>query len=194
MNEDIQLENFDNKNLLGLKAEELPELEQQVSEKGEKEFQSMRKEQGLIIVADDQMIMLESIQSSIKRIDALDVTEFYANGQQVIDRVIELTDSAIKKARCFPICPVRIVLLDYQMPQKTGLEVVIALKKYYNDLIEKYDQSLTADLFITQPVFIFLSAHFSNKQFVDHARKIGVKFFFTKPLQDQQLKYLMKLI
>lgn len=34
------------------------------------------------------------------------------------------------------------------MPVKNGLEVVIELKNYYKELVEKYDQKLTADLFI----------------------------------------------
>jgi len=59
-----------------------------------------------------------------------------------------LTDSAIKEATSFPICPVKILLLDFQMPVKNGLEVVIELKNYYKELVEKYDQKLTADLFI----------------------------------------------
>lgn len=59
------------------------------------------------------MLMLDSIKSSIMRIDAMDVTEFYTDGQQVINRVKELTQIALKEAKSFPVCPVRILLLDF---------------------------------------------------------------------------------
>ena len=34
------------------------------------------------------------------------------------------------------------------MPEKNGLEVVIELKQYYAELIEKHDRTMAADLFI----------------------------------------------
>ena len=39
-----------------------------------------RREKGLILIADDQAIVLESLRSSIRNIGALDLTEFYSNG------------------------------------------------------------------------------------------------------------------
>lgn len=106
------------------------------------------KERGIIIVADDVVFVHQSISCCLKRLNALDQTEFYTNGQQVIDRVKELTNSALHESKSYPICPVRLLLLDFQMPYKNGLDVVTELKNYYNHLIEKHDMTLTADMFI----------------------------------------------
>ena len=42
-----------------------------------------------------------------------DISEFYSDGQAIIDRVKKLTSDAIKNAKSFPICPVRILLIDF---------------------------------------------------------------------------------
>ena len=77
------------------------------------EYLDYCKEAGKIIVADDQEIMIESLKSSIKNLGLIEQAEFYQNGQQVIDRVKQLTQNALKEAKFFPICPVRVLLLDF---------------------------------------------------------------------------------
>ena len=44
---------------------------------------------------------------------ALNFTEFFVDGQQIIDRVKVLTETALKEAKCFPICPVQILITDF---------------------------------------------------------------------------------
>ena len=75
-------------------------------------------------MAEDDAMMQENLKYSFEKKDMLDITEFYADGEMAIDRVKKLTLETLQKAKYFPICPVRILLLDFQMPRKNGLEVV----------------------------------------------------------------------
>ena len=45
------------------------------------------------------MIVLDSMYSSIKKIGMIDVSEFYSDGEQVINRVKKLTETAINEAK-----------------------------------------------------------------------------------------------
>ena len=53
------------------------------------------------------------MRNSIQEIGLKDFTEFYYNGQDVINRVKELTEIALIDAQGLPVCPVRILLLDF---------------------------------------------------------------------------------
>ena len=55
------------------------------------------------------------------------MSEFYVDGQEVIDRVKFLSEKAAKETKKYPFCPVRILLLDFSMPSKNVLEVVTEL-------------------------------------------------------------------
>jgi CheY-like chemotaxis protein len=61
------------------------------------------------------------------------VTEFFSDGQEVIDKVKVLTDQALAQTNP-KTPPVHILLLDYQMPKKNGLDVVCELKAYFKEL------------------------------------------------------------
>lgn len=83
------------------------------------------------------------------------------------------------------------MILDFQMPTKNGLEVVKELKEFYNKTVLEFDQVLTQDLFLQEPVYIFLSSHVGNKIFARYCRKQGVQHFFEKPISNAKLKTLL---
>ena len=58
----------------------------------------------------------------------------------------------------------------------------------------KYDQELTKELFLIEPIFIFLSAHVANQSFQKHCKENGVQYFYEKPLGRENLHSLLKLI
>ena len=103
---------------------------------------------GKIIVADDQVINLETLKMSIQEIALMDLSEFYINGQQVVDRVKQLVNDQLLSAKSFPIRPAHALILDFQMPQKNGIEVVKEVKEFYNRIIMENDQMLTRELFL----------------------------------------------
>ena len=149
---------------------------------------------GKIIVADDQVINLELIKMSIQEINLMDLSEFYINGQQVVDRVKQIVNDQLLSAKSFPIRPARALILDFQMPQKNGIEVVKEVKEFYNRIIMENDQMLTRELFLQEPIYIFLSSHVGNTQFVKYCREQGVRHFFEKPISNAKLKSLLCLI
>ena len=69
-----------------------------------------------VLVADDQRINLEVLKMNLEEAGFIKGTEFYVNGQQVIDRVKEFFDTRNKFS-----CPINALLLDFQMPIKNGL-------------------------------------------------------------------------
>ena len=94
-----------------------------------------------IIIADDQHINIEVLQQHFESLDVLERCEFFYNGQVTIDRTIELVRDAI--AYCpdgsTKLRPIAIMLLDFQMPTKNGIEVVNevrALFKATNENLE----------------------------------------------------------
>ena len=50
----------------------------------------------------------------------------------------DLTETAIQQANWYPVCPIQILLLDFQMPKKNGLQVVVELKEFYKKREEQY--------------------------------------------------------
>jgi hypothetical protein len=52
------------------------------------------------------------------------------------------------------------------MPFKNGLQVVKEVKEFYNNIILENDQVLTRELFLQEPIYIFLSSHVGNNMFV----------------------------
>ena len=56
---------------------------------------------------------MSRLKHQIEAIGAYNLTEFFKNGQEIIDRVKVLTETAIKKAKYFPISPVNIMILDF---------------------------------------------------------------------------------
>jgi len=69
-----------------------------------------------VLVADDQRINLEAMKMNLKEVGFIEGTEYFVNGQEVIDRVKEIFETRIKS-----ISPVDALLLDFQMPIKNGL-------------------------------------------------------------------------
>ena len=75
-----------------------------------------QRQKGLVIAADYKMATIESLKLTAadnSNNSCTAITEQYENGKEVIARVKELTEIAIKKAISFPICPVRVLILDF---------------------------------------------------------------------------------
>ena len=83
-----------------------------------------------IVVADDQLINIEVLRQHIDELGMSDTCDYCINGQQTIDTVKSLVNSAIENRiiTALFIQPVDLLLLDFQMPQKNGLQVVSEIK------------------------------------------------------------------
>ena len=87
------------------------------------------------------------------------------------------------------IMPISCMLLDLQMPDKTGIEVIESVRKMYAQL----NKDLRGKCRIIEPRFVFLTAH-ATTDFIRHAMEtLKVEAVFEKPLRVEQLKQILRL-
>ena len=67
------------------------------------------------MVADDQLINIEVIKTHLTELGHINTCNFCINGQETIDKVKELVDTAVreKDAKTKIITPVNFLLLDF---------------------------------------------------------------------------------
>jgi CheY-like chemotaxis protein len=109
--------------------------------------------QNLIIVADDHRVNLEAIKLDLESIGHLKRAEFYINGQEVVDRVLDFVGKAILSNESnMTLCPIQALILDFHMPIRNGIDTVKEVRKFYKWLSIKKD-----DLVLIEPIYIFLT-------------------------------------
>ena len=76
-----------------------------------------------ILVADDQAINLAVIKQHLRKLDFMGISQFAVDGQECIDSAKEIFEYQLSKMKPGQksIRPIAIMLLDMQMPKKTGL-------------------------------------------------------------------------
>lgn len=79
------------------------------------------------IVVDDSEVSLVLIKNLMNNMRLLNQTECFNNAQDAIVRVQCLL--AASDARL----PIKIMIMDYAMPKKTGLEIATEIKRMYRD-------------------------------------------------------------
>ena len=78
------------------------------------------------------------------------------------------------------------MLLDNQMPRKTGQQVVKELRTFIEHL------NLTRTVKLQEPMFVIVSA-FLNAAFKQHLESLDIKFYYEKPLSTDELREILKL-
>ena len=78
------------------------------------------------------------------------------------------------------IQPIALMLLDFQMPRKNGLDVIISLQK----ILSKINTASKVE--IVPPRFVFLTSY-STQTFRKHAKALGVECILEKPIQKEEL-------
>ena len=105
-----------------------------------------------IIIADDQKINLEAIRMNLESIGITENLCFCSDGQAAIEIALSLLNNAINEFKGKRLRPIRALLLDVQMPLKTGIQVVEAIKSYCTLQNGK----------VIEPKYIFLTAFISQ--------------------------------
>ena len=75
------------------------------------------------------------------------------------------------------IRPVDFMLLDFQMPKKNGIQVLMEVRELF---VTK--NKVNPQIKLEEPVYVFLTA-FSTVHFRKHVESLGVKNVYEKPIQ-----------
>ena len=96
----------------------------------------------------------------------------------MIQKTKSLLDVYIENCKAGrPALPVKFMLLDFQMPNKNGIQVIEEIRGYYNSR-----KKLNTEIKIIEPTYVFLTA-FMTPSFIKHVNSVGVTHIYAKPLQ-----------
>lgn len=99
-------------------------------------------------------------------------------GQDVIDKAFKIVeDSLLEVLAGSTIRPIDFMLLDFQMPQKNGIQVLKEVRSFY-----KEQQSMNSQVILEEPVYVFLTA-FMTQTFKTHLVNLGVRHIYEKPIR-----------
>ena len=116
---------------------------------------------------------MQMVKTQIQKAGLLGNTDFYYNGQEALDKAIKQIQLA--DSDCYN--PIVLMLLDHQMPQKNGLELVQELRCF----IQEWNKDRICK--IQEPLIVFLTAY-NNFNFKNHIKSKGIHHVFDKPLTE----------
>lgn len=94
-----------------------------------------------IVVAEDHLVNLQLLKKHLDYPELLDKCTFHTNGQDAIDRV----SAILNGKQSSHAQPISLVILDFQMPLKTGIQVMKEVREMYKNVKGE----------LRPPVFIF---------------------------------------
>ena len=161
------------------------------------EFQQSRSESQIesqgwkiskVIAADDQILNIQVLKSYFAELALTKSVQYAFNGQQAIDLVKEAFLSGLEKSRITGEVykPINMLILDFQMPNKNGFQVVQEVKQFLKSQAE-----INIDLLIEEPTYVYLTA-FATTKFVSRARSLGVQHVYEKPMAIEELRKLLE--
>ena len=132
---------------------------------------------GYIVAADDQVINIEVLKSQLCELGVNQMCTYCYDGQETIDKTFGHFMSRLEnKTNEERIQPVSFLLLDFQMPKKTGLEVFNEVKRFY-----EIQKEIHSDVEIIEPVYVFLTAYVTPI-FKYHLKSLGIQHIYEKPI------------
>ena len=114
-------------------------------------------------MAEDFPIMMNVIKNQIAELEMTHQCSFCYDGQEAINIAFSIIKTAIddKATSAEEIRPIDLMILDFQMPRKNGLDVIKSVRRFI--------QNTKSDVKIIEPRFVFLTAY-STKAFRQYAR------------------------
>lgn len=111
------------------------------------------------MVAEDQIINLHLIKSQLAEFGVADQTIFCTNGTEAVEKIKEELQGSNNAEN-----PISLILSDFQMPQKNGIQVLQDVKSLYK----------RHGLEGQEPMFVILTA-FVSQGFRKYAAQEGVE-------------------
>ena len=105
----------------------------------------VKKNNGLVVYADDQYINRVSLSMNLQDIGMADRLVKLSNGQEVIDYFKRMFDELEQNepTSLTTIQPVTLLLLDINMPILTGIQTYVLVKKMYKEFNTKFIDKAT---------------------------------------------------
>lgn len=132
---------------------------------------------------------MQCIKYQLEELGILNTCDFCFNGEETVRLVQARVEAALSQIALDPssdrvkrITPVKLMLLDFQMPRMNGIQVVEHVRKYISDRNTGLEHA-----WVCEPRFVFLTA-FKTKQFKQHVKKLGITEVHDKPLQIELLR------
>lgn len=135
----------------------------------------------LILVADAHAIDLEQMKMTLQSFCPARVFEYFHEGQEVISRVEQCLSKAIQSARSYPLCPLRALILDYNIPGKNGLEIIKEVNELYERQRKAYDLYEAVGKELVGPKCVILTAVSANTKAYKYIEKNGGDIVIVKP-------------
>lgn len=84
------------------------------------------------MAADDQLINLEVLKRQLTDLGLHEKCTYCIDGQQIIEKSKGVLEEAIAVAQTGQkVKPIDFMLLDFQMPKKNGIQVVMEVRDFY---------------------------------------------------------------
>lgn len=75
--------------------------------------------------------------------------------------------------------PVGLMILDFQMPLKNGIQVVQELREFFKNTIDEVERTIPG-IILLEPEIVFLTAH-ASPIFKSHLKDLGITHCYEKP-------------
>jgi len=132
-------------------------------------------------VADDQKINLELVKLNLSEVGITENVTYCSDGNIAVDVAMGLFQKAMVGNKTFPVKPIPLMLLDFQMPMKTGLQVIEHLRKFCEKNTSK----------IIEPKFVIVTA-FVTPVFKQHLASKNIDCCLEKPIKPADLRKLLQ--
>lgn len=148
-----------------------------------------------IIVAEDQLINMEVIKQQLKSCKKFHLVDCCINGEDALNMAKKKIEEGILKHKASKgrtsevtnLRPIKLMLLDFQMPRLNGIQVVEHLRAFIKEKNRLHEKD---NIKVRQPRIVFLTA-FLTSAFKAHITKLGIKDAYEKPCQLGTLKEIL---
>lgn len=143
-----------------------------------------------IIIADDKYINIELLHMRLQSVGLDQFCVFCQDGQVVVDEIKKIVNEALLKAKYFPVTPIAILILDVNMPIKSGPEALKDILQFYDSIV--VPEGMIKNNFVKLPHIIMMSSQFQTK-FKETSSESRHDEFFTSPLGKVEVARIIQL-
>ena len=131
---------------------------------------------------------------TLEKMCPAEVFKYFYDGQSVIDKVKQEVMKTIEAQEGYPLIPVRAILVDFNMPQKDGVEVIQEVNAYYDQIIEQQEFGIDKVRILIKPKFVMITGDAATQQKREYFKKRGAEIIIQKPYDQGRITEVMELV